>query len=116
MAASTARTRPARAARSPTKARANATRSDWRRGAERFKQIADATRLQVLMTLASGERNVSDLCEGLATSQPAVSHHLALLRHSGIIAPRRDGKHNLYSLTPLGRELAEMARTVCEGN
>ena len=35
-------------------------------------------------------------------SQPAVSHHLALLRHGGIIAPRRQGKNNFYSLTETG--------------
>jgi len=35
-------------------------------------------------------------------SQPATSHHLALLRHGGIIAPRRQGKNNSYALTDAG--------------
>jgi ArsR family transcriptional regulator len=36
----------------------------------------------------------------LRQSQPAVSHHLALLRVAGIIECRRDGKHNFYHLVP----------------
>ena len=44
------------------------------------------------------EMNVTDLCDRLGQSQPAVSHHLALLRVSGLIEPRREGKHNYYSV------------------
>ena len=47
------------------------------------------------MLLSEKERNVSELCADLGTqSQPAVSHHLALLRHGRLIEPRRSGKHN----------------------
>jgi ArsR family transcriptional regulator len=41
---------------------------------------------------------VTDLCNRLGQSQPAVSHHLALLRVSGLIESRREGKHNFYSV------------------
>ena len=59
------------------------------------------------MLLSEKERNVSELCADLGTqSQPAVSHHLALLRHGRLIEPRRSGKHNFYALTEAGRELA----------
>jgi ArsR family transcriptional regulator, arsenate/arsenite/antimonite-responsive transcriptional repressor len=34
----------------------------------------------------------------LGQSQPAVSHHLGLLRMAGLIEPRRAGKHNFYHL------------------
>ena len=34
-----------------------------------------------------------------------MSHHLALLRHGGIITPRRQGKNNFYSLTEIGEVL-----------
>jgi ArsR family transcriptional regulator len=64
-----------------------------------FKLLADETRLKVLLYLMQeGELHVSALCERLHQSQPAVSHHLALLRDAGIIEPRRDGKHNFYSV------------------
>ena len=72
-----------------------------------LRHISDPTRLQVVLTLAEGEQHVKALCEQLSQSQPAVSHHLALLRHGGIIAPRRQGKNNYYALTELGTDLAE---------
>jgi ArsR family transcriptional regulator len=64
-----------------------------------FKLLADETRLKILLLLMQeGELHVSALCERLGQSQPAVSHHLALLRVAGMIEPRRDGKHNFYSV------------------
>jgi DNA-binding transcriptional ArsR family regulator len=77
-----------------------------------LKQMSDATRLQVILALADGERHVGALCEILGQTQPAVSHHLALLRHGGIIAPRRQGKNNFYSLTDVGEELANVVQCV----
>lgn len=80
-----------------------------RQAADLLKQVSDPTRLQVLMLLTQKERNVSELCSDLGTqSQPAVSHHLALLRHGRLIEPRRSGKHNYYYLTDAGRELARV--------
>lgn len=64
-----------------------------------FKLLSDETRLRVLTYLArEGELHVTALCDKLGQSQPAVSHHLALLRVAGLIEARRDGKHNFYSV------------------
>jgi ArsR family transcriptional regulator len=80
-----------------------------------FKLLADATRLRILMYLArEGELNVTELCERLGQSQPAVSHHLALLRVAGIIEPRRDGKHNYYSVRE--EHFHELMRSVSGGD
>ena len=87
--------------------------NEIRRVAELLKQVSDPTRLQVLMLLSEKERNVTELCADLGTqSQPAVSHHLALLRHGRLIEPRRSGKHNFYALTDAGRELAQVVNSV----
>jgi ArsR family transcriptional regulator len=68
---------------------------------EFFKVLSDETRLKILQYLAhSPELHVRALCELLKQSQPAVSHHLALLRMVGLIECRRDGKHNYYRLVP----------------
>ena len=86
--------------------------AEIRRVANLLKQVSDPTRLQVLMLLNEKERNVSQLCTELGSqSQPAVSHHLALLRHGRLIEPRRDGKHNYSGLTDAGRELAEVVNS-----
>jgi len=77
-----------------------------------LKHVSDPTRLQVILILADGERHVGALCAQLSQSQPAVSHHLALLRHGNIIAPRRQGKNNFYSLTETGAELARVVQNL----
>jgi len=67
--------------------------------AQVFKLLSDETRLRILLYLAqNNELHVTDLCTRLGQSQPAVSHHLALLRVSGLIESRREGKHNFYSV------------------
>ncbi len=81
-----------------------------RRASVLLKHVSDPTRLQVILILSEGERHVGALCEQLSQSQPAVSHHLALLRHGGIIAPRRQGKNNFYSLTDTGHSLAGVVK------
>lgn len=64
-----------------------------------FKLLSDETRLRILLHLAQeDEMHVTALCDMLRQSQPAVSHHLALLRVAGLIEPRREGKHNYYSI------------------
>jgi len=64
-----------------------------------FKLLSDETRLQILLLLMQeNELHVRALCDLLGQSQPAVSHHLALLRVAGLIDRRREGKHNFYHL------------------
>lgn len=64
-----------------------------------FKLLSDETRLRILLYLVrENELHVTALCDKLGQSQPAVSHHLALLRVAGLIEARRDGKHNYYSV------------------
>jgi ArsR family transcriptional regulator len=74
-----------------------------------FKLLADRSRLKILLALAGrGEMHVSALCQLLEQSQPAVSHHLTLLRMSNLVGCRREGKHNYYRLdSPVVSELLE---------
>jgi DNA-binding transcriptional ArsR family regulator len=83
-----------------------------KRAAVLLKQVSDPTRLQVILMLSEGERHVGGLCGELNQSQSAVNHHLALLRHGGIIAPRRQGQNNFYSLTDQGEVLARVVKGV----
>jgi DNA-binding transcriptional ArsR family regulator len=80
------------------------------RAAILLKQVSDPTRLQVVTLLSGGERHVGGLCDQFNMSQPALSHHLALLRHGGIVDRRRQGKNNFYSLTDTGYRLSEIVK------
>jgi DNA-binding transcriptional ArsR family regulator len=78
------------------------------RAAILLKQLSDPTRLQVVTLLTEGERHVGGLCDQFNLSQPAVSHHLTLLRLGGIVDRRRQGKNNFYSLTDTGYRLSKI--------
>jgi DNA-binding transcriptional ArsR family regulator len=84
----------------------------FQRAAYLLKQVSDPTRLQVITMLSEGEHHVGSLCEQFNMSHPAVSHHLALLRHGGIVERRRQGKNNFYTLTDTGYRLSKIVEDV----
>jgi ArsR family transcriptional regulator, zinc-responsive transcriptional repressor len=84
----------------------------FQRAAYLLKQVSDPTRLQVITLLSEQEHNVGGLCDQFNMSQPAVSHHLALLRHGGIVERRRQGKNNFYTLTDTGYRLSKIVKGV----
>lgn len=63
-----------------------------------LKVLANQDRLMILCTLASGERNVSQLEEVLQIRQPTLSQQLARLRTEDLVVTRRDGKAIYYRL------------------
>ncbi|EMO5534971.1 metalloregulator ArsR/SmtB family transcription factor [Klebsiella variicola] len=66
-----------------------------------FKNLADETRLGIVLLLkARGELCVCDLCTALVQSQPKISRHLAMLRESGLLLDRKQGKWVHYRLSP----------------
>ena len=81
-----------------TKRVQGATDQDLEQLTSLFKLLSDKTRLNILMLLTDGERNVSNLCELLKLPQPTVSHHLGLLRLNNVIGNRRSGKQVFYNL------------------
>jgi ArsR family transcriptional regulator len=87
--------------------------------AQIFKLLADESRLKILLALAQdGELHVSALCELLGQTQPAVSHHLTLLRMANLVGFRRDGKHNYYRIEShlVGELLEEFFRDTGNGH
>ena len=66
--------------------------------AELFKIFGDSSRIRILYSLFDGERNVSDLSEGLQMTQSAVSHQLRILKGAKLVRARREGKNIFYSL------------------
>ena len=70
--------------------------------AEIFKVLADPTRRAVLERLAGSEMTATELREGFAISQPAMSQHLAVLRGAGLVSERRAGRFAHYRVEPKG--------------
>ncbi|EPJ8149763.1 metalloregulator ArsR/SmtB family transcription factor, partial [Citrobacter freundii] len=65
-----------------------------------FKNLSDETRLKIVLLLrASGELCVCELCGTLEESQPKISRHLSMLRESGLLIDRREGKWIHYRLS-----------------
>ena len=79
-----------------------------------LKALADPERLRIVECLRAGPRNVSDLADALRQELANVSHHLGVLRKSGLVTDRKDGKYVVYSLHPdVFRPAASGQRTDC---
>ena len=57
-----------------------------------FAALADPTRRAILARLASGEKSVMELAKPFTMSQPAISKHLRVLEHAGLISRGRDAQ------------------------
>ncbi|MCH8042632.1 MAG: metalloregulator ArsR/SmtB family transcription factor [Planctomycetes bacterium] len=74
---------------------------DARQVVEVLKLLADETRLRIIRQLRNqGETHVQAFCSLLGHQQPAVSHHLRLLRIAGLIDVRHNGRYNFYRMIP----------------
>ena len=79
---------------------AEVVEADFSGEAALFKALADPYRLTILATLARSDDEVCvcDFTAGLPLGQPAVSHHLKVLRDSGLVNAHRRGTWVYYSL------------------
>lgn len=67
-----------------------------REAAALLKALAHADRLLLLCHLLGGARTVGELGTATGIRQPNLSQQLAVLRHEGLVATRRAGKHVHY--------------------
>ncbi len=66
---------------------------------EMFKALGDPTRLQIVRMLSEqGDMCVCHIVETLKLGQPAISHHMSVLKNSGLVNSRREGQWIHYSL------------------
>ena len=66
--------------------------------ADRFRLLADPTRLKIVYALSLREMCVYDLANMLDMTQSAVSHQLRTLKQAKVVAFRKNGKMVCYSL------------------
>lgn len=63
------------------------------------KSLASSNRLELLEALAQGERSVDALAQATGMSVANTSHHLQILRDSGLAESRKDGLQVIYRLS-----------------
>ena len=63
-----------------------------------LKVLANPDRLLLMCQLSQGELCVNELEERLGIRQPTLSQQLGVLRESGLVATRRDGRSIFYSI------------------
>ena len=69
--------------------------------AERFRALADPTRVAIVNRLSGAEELcVCDLTGAFELSQPTISHHLKILREAGLVESTRRGTWAYYRLVP----------------
>ena len=79
---------------------------------EAMKQLGDPSRLRIFWLLCHCEECVLNIAAIVNMSSPAVSHHLRLLKNSGLIVSRREGKEMYYRTADT--ELAQMLHHMIE--
>ena len=65
-----------------------------------FDALGDPTRRAIFELLRSGPHAVGELAAQLPVSRPAVSQHLRVLKHAGLVNERRNGTRRLYRVDP----------------
>jgi DNA-binding transcriptional ArsR family regulator len=72
-----------------------------------FSALADPTRRAILARLALGETTVNELAEPFDMSLPAVSKHLKVLEHAGLISRSRTAQSRPARIEPEGVKAIE---------
>ncbi|MEJ7705652.1 MAG: metalloregulator ArsR/SmtB family transcription factor [Geodermatophilaceae bacterium] len=68
------------------------------RSGEALEALGDANRRAIVELLGAGGRSVQQLADALPISRPAVSRHLRLLKHAGLVVEEPSGTRRIYRL------------------
>lgn len=61
-----------------------------------FNAVAEPRRRQILLLLSDREYSVNEIVDSLRVDQPSVSKHLRVLRDTGLVRMRCNGRQKLY--------------------
>ena len=88
----------------------------FQRIADIFRQLGDPSRIRIFWLLCHCEECVVNIADMVDMSSPAVSHHLRVLKDSGLLDSRRDGREVYYRAAdaPQSRLLHEMIEQVMD--
>jgi DNA-binding transcriptional ArsR family regulator len=96
--------------------------------AQRFRVLAEPTRIKLLDRLREGDATVAELVAATSSSQQNVSKHMRVLLDAGFVGRRQEGNFALYSIADesvfrlceevcggLRRQLAELDAVIANG-
>ncbi len=69
-----------------------------------FQALAEPRRRAILMLVKDEPMSVNDIAQHFDISQQAVSQHLRVLLHAGVVDMEREGQRHLYVIRPEGLE------------
>jgi DNA-binding transcriptional ArsR family regulator len=69
---------------------------------EAFAALGDGTRRQIVELLARQQLSAGEVASHFGCTQPAISHHLKVLREAGLVRSQVDAQRRLYTLNPNG--------------
>jgi len=77
-----------------------------------FTAIADPTRRQIIALLAQQDRTVNEIAGGFGLTRPAISKHLRVLRETGLVTERKEGRRHVQCFNGAGlAPLSDWVRT-----
>ena len=62
------------------------------------KALSDSTRRKILELLQDQSLNAGEIADYFQITKPSISHHLTILKNSGLIIDERQGQNIVYSL------------------
>lgn len=63
-----------------------------------FKALSDPTRRRILELLTERDMTAGEIADCFDISKPSISHHLSVLKASGLVLDERQGQNIVYSL------------------
>ena len=63
-----------------------------------YKALSDPTRRKILELLQEKPLNAGEIADYFQITKPSISHHLSILKNSGLIIDERQGQNIVYSI------------------
>ncbi len=77
-----------------------------------FTAIGDPTRRRIIGLLAEQDRTVNEIANVFELTRPAISKHLRILRETGLVVEKKEGRQHVQSFNGEGlAPLSDWVRT-----
>jgi DNA-binding transcriptional ArsR family regulator len=81
-----------------------------------IRALAEPRRRRILELVRDEELTAGEIAASFDVTRPAVSQHLSVLRHAGLLEERREGTKRLYRARPEGlADVREFLETFWDG-